>query len=54
MIELGLQRGHTLARLVELFSRALELQLHARDPLLEFNGLRQPELTSGGGRYASA
>jgi hypothetical protein len=37
VIELGLQRGHTLARLVELFSRALELQL-----------------TSGGGRYASA
>jgi hypothetical protein len=49
VIELGLQRRHTLARLVKLFSRALELQLQARDPLLEFNGLRELELSCSRG-----
>jgi hypothetical protein len=49
VIELGLQRGHALARLVELFAGALELQLQTRDPLLEFNGLFELELIGSRG-----
>ena len=39
MIELGLQRTQSLARQVELFARALDLHLQARDALLQFHRL---------------
>jgi hypothetical protein len=48
MIDLSLQGGHTVAGVVELFAGPLERHLKARDPLLEFHGLRELQVPRGG------
>jgi hypothetical protein len=54
VIELGLERGHSLAGLLEVLDGALQLQLEPRDPLLQFHRLRHVDLVGASVRGRSA
>ena len=54
VIDLRLERRHPLAGLLELLDGALELQLEARDPLLQFHRFRHVDLVGASARGRSA